>query len=108
MGEIRGWLVRSGSFRPDYEIRGQTLSDAIRGNLSMICRDALPGAGGWHAVTATAEWRPDIMRGNGGVELVIQAVRKGGPGGKATYPVWIVAASADMREPVSLTVEGAG
>ena len=48
-------------------------------------------------VAACAEWRPDILQGRGGVEVVIDARRPSGEGA-AKFPVWISALPSDLRK----------
>jgi hypothetical protein len=96
MAEIREWTVQSNSFRPDYTIHGETLAEAIRNGFGRLCHDALPRAGGWHAVRGEAEWRSGILRGRGGIEVLIEARRKAGEGA-STFPVWIMAGPGDMK-----------
>lgn len=101
MAETRGWKVRSNSFRPDYEIRGTSVADAIQSEFRRIAQDALPRSGGWRPTSARAQWTPGILRGIGGVELVIEAVPSDG-GPAASYPVWIAAAASELPEPLRL------
>jgi hypothetical protein len=96
MSVIRSWIVRSNSFEEDYAIFGETLEQALTASLSAICADALPRHGHWKATRARGEWRADILNGRGGVELVIEAA-EGAVSGRSSYPVWINAASADLR-----------
>ena len=94
MGEIRSWTVMSNSFRPGYEICGGSLAEAIRAHFGRICRDALPRVGIWRPLRGSAEWVPGILRGRGGVELVIEAVSGGAR--PVDHAVWIAAAPSDL------------
>lgn len=100
-GEMRRWRVRSNSFRPDYEITGHSLAEALQRDFQRIAADALPRAGDWRPESAIARWMPDILRGRGGVELDIRA-RAGSTGAVSSYLVWIAAAPSELRAPIDL------
>jgi hypothetical protein len=94
MGEIRSWKVRSNSFRPDYDIAGADLRDAVASCMGRILADALPVGGRWRPRRVSGEWIGSIRGGLGGVEIAIEAV--GPHGAVSCYPVWIAAAAADL------------
>lgn len=102
-GEVRRWRVRSNSFRPDYEITGVTLPEALQADFRRIAADALPREGGWRPMQARAEWQPDILRGRGGVELRIKA-RARDTEAVSSYLVWISAAPSELRAPLDLAL----
>ncbi len=97
MSEIRSWKVTSNSFRPDYDISGQSLFEALDAGFSVICADALPKHGDWKVARATGEWQSDILARKGGLELVIHAVSDNGTGATSeSFPIWISAKRSDV------------
>lgn len=97
MSDVRTWVVRSNSFRPDYGINGRTLVDAVEKNFERIARDLRMGdAGGYRLLSVAAEFRPDILRGRGGVELTVSYSKLRGDGSPVVAAVWINAAPDDL------------
>lgn len=89
----RAWRVRANSFaRPDYEIEGVNIRDAVQGCLPRVLADIAPWLSVKSVLSMDLRWRPDILSGMGGAELTINVV----DGGSMTsLVVWIGASKAE-------------
>ena len=87
MTKMRTWNVRANSFaRPDYQITGTNLRDAVIRNINRIIEDVARWAGDKDLLGLDMRWRKDILQGQGGAELEIQLAC----GDNAThFVVWI-------------------
>jgi hypothetical protein len=90
---------------------GNDLADAIQGNFDAIAREAMLGnAAGYTLEAVSAEYRPGILGGKGGVELTIRArgvplaTHDDRPKQSRLHTVWIEAAPADCPEPLNIEI----
>lgn len=89
----REWVVKSNSFKNDYEISGDTLEAAIVNNIRVIMDDAVKGEKFGDTIVS-AKWLPDILNRHGGVEVIFK--NKEG----RTSVVWIYARVSDLLKPI--------
>lgn len=107
---MRTWYVPTGGYA-GYDISGDTLVDAVEANFDRIARDLeLGNAAGYRLVKVVLHYRPGILGGKGGAELIIRskgldlAHRPADPAATQTT-VWIYATPDDLPAPVTLYEE---
>lgn len=104
---LRFWRVTS-SKTNGFDIAGENLETAIRRNIKLIIRDVFWDR--FHGkLLAEASWRPGIMGGIGGVELLLTPIS----GNKEDFPlsqyvVWIDSPPIDLTETLRFVVEVIG
>jgi hypothetical protein len=88
------WMVRANSFsRPDYEISGSSLREAVVDNLARILKDVAPWAGERDVLAIDMRWQDDILGGAGGAEVELTVAIDG----NAThFVVWIGASREEV------------
>ena len=68
----RAWMVRAQSFsRPNYEIHGVNLRDAVERGVPLMLKDVLPRAKPEDVLHVEMTWCKDVLNGQGGAEIVL-------------------------------------
>lgn len=105
---MREFRVRSNNHGADYVISGEDLPDAIVNNFDRIHQDAKFGnAAGYKLVSVTAAYKPEILGGKGGCELIVEhtgldlAHEPADPTPQKAV-VWIYCEPEDLPESVEL------
>lgn len=107
---MRTWAMRRSMGNCEINLQGETILQAIEKNFRALAREAHIGnAAGYRLHRVVAEYKPGILGGKGGVEVVIQhtgldlAHRPADPTIK-TSTVWIAAQPDDLPESRDITI----